>query len=119
VKEPSGHAFRHWEDPISIDDIEAVENWEVKDVRRLADDLVLVECWAEVAAGVSGYMSKFEYWSLEEEGATNLELLDSDWNDHYVWIGMHLHLTVEVSLVLDQRTGVVQATEVNDVSESE
>ncbi len=98
----------------TIESVQSLVNFEVNDVRRLPSEEYIVEISLVVEAEVHFFIFKSDYYILDERETPNI--LDADWNEHYVLAGLVFPLDVRLSIVLEPETGTVIATDVLEVS---
>ena len=95
----------------TLDMVEGVSGLTVLDIRQLDSSQVLVK----VEADVNGSFGVFVYkpdWYISDD--PKLTVVDSDWNDHYVWAEITLSLHCNLDLVIDASNPEQQV--VRDVS---
>ena len=79
--------------------IVAVESHEVIETTLTkVDDKVIIKVFGTVKIGVHGFIDKHEYYSLPEEGGVDVDVFDSDWNDHVMAVESQFNTSFDLSI---------------------
>lgn len=103
------------EEPIELSYIEPPSIVEVLEVYKLDDNRVFIEVSIRCPATVEFFMFKGDYYMMEDDAP--IEILDDDWNDHYMWAATEpfdLDITLNITLNVEKRQ--VDSWEVGDIA---
>lgn len=95
--------------------IENPEKISVEDARNLDDDRVYLDATALADVVVDVFIFKSDYYQISEE--YTLDIMDEDWNKHYMWAQMILRLPISFSLVFNILEEKVEEFEINPMQE--
>ena len=82
----------------TLDMVEGVSGLTVVDTRQLSSNQVLVKVEADVEGGFGVFVYKPDWYISDDP---KLNVIDSDWNDHYIWAEITLSLHCNLDLVID------------------
>lgn len=110
--------FRHLrdlhEDPelsyLEFDSSEAT----VDEAYALDDNRVFIRVSLPCEARLDGFIDKADYYVMRHASA--LEVMESDWNDHCMWVETGVDGTLSINLTLDLNTNEVDDWEVESLS---
>jgi len=83
----------------------------VEDVLRIDDERVVLYAVADADLTVDAFVFKADYYGLEDR--CPLQIMDRDWNDHYMWVQIEVKLPLHFSLTLNVITNEVEQHEVH------
>ena len=84
-------------------------------VRRLSDQTVLIEARAIVPVDLEFFVYKPDYYLFDEDSRP--DIIESDWNDHYMWCSGTAEVSVNLSFRTSPKLGKVltESVQVVDV----
>ena len=91
----------------SVDPLLDTLDWQPYE--ELGEDVVLGKAEVRVAVEFSGFMSKADYYPLAEE--LEIEVLDGDHNDHYMWVTLERQLLLVFDVRIDTGSNYVEEVE--------
>ena len=83
---------------------------------RTDDEHVVIYATVEADVTVDGYIFKAEYYGLDD--SCPLEIMDDDWNKHYMWAQLNVTLPLHIALVLDVIANEVVDWRVDSIAEA-
>jgi hypothetical protein len=95
--------------------IEDPDELTVEDVINIEDDKVYIDAVALSDVIVDVFIYKPDYFTLSEEHS--LEIMDRDWNEHYMWAQRTVTLPISFSIIFNVLSEQVEDFEINPVEE--
>ncbi|NPA49352.1 MAG: hypothetical protein GXO20_05170 [Thermodesulfobacteria bacterium] len=87
-----------------ISELEINEIYINEDESRFLDDnkeTAFISVTGDVQVSIDAFMFKSDYFSLDLKENSIIELMDDDWNKHYVWIRIHPEAELDISLTVN------------------
>ncbi len=79
--------------------------------KSLGDDEILVKFEGQIKAEFSGFVDKSEYYL--HDGASDVNICDSDWNDWVMMVSTVAELDFEVELIVEKKSKKITSREIN------
>jgi hypothetical protein len=73
-----------------------------------------VTCTHQITLSLSGFMTKWDWYDLEDEA--DISLVDGDWNDHYVVVDAAPTIKVTTKVIYDSLTGEASVEDLEAVA---
>jgi len=108
------YGYHELEDP-SVSYIENPDDITVEEAFALEDDKVYIDAKAYADVIFDVFIFKPDYYIMEDEYP--LEIQDSDWNEHYVWAQLTIHIPIRFSMIFNVLEVRVEEFEVNGFEE--
>ncbi len=95
--------------------IEDPERIEVTDVYHIDEDRVYLEAIAYADTAIEVFIFKSDYYWIDEK--YDLNIWDSDWNEHYIWAQIVFSLPIRFTLTFNIIHEEVEEFEINPIEE--
>ena len=96
---------------ITVSSVEDLSDLHAIDARTLSSGAWFIEATAIVHYQFDFFLFKADWYAMEEEAP--IVVIDSDWNDHYIFALAVKPVQVSFTLTFDEPTGTVTSLEVN------
>lgn len=94
-----------------------LETLEVEDTYELDGGRVFMKVSIDCDAAVDGFVFKANYYGMRD-GAP-VSVMESDWNEHYMWVQVAVDATLTVNLTVEAGSGEIRSFEVERLSARE
>ena len=99
----------------TIPHMEYPEKLEVLEVHELKNSEILIEFGVEYLLNVDFFIFKSDYYTLSEDKADALSILDSDWNEHYMWGAIDVEANISFAMIFNLKQKTVSNYELVDI----
>lgn len=101
------------EEPFSMTDLELDSEVSIGDLYQLQASTLVIEASVGGRAMIDGMLFKAEFYIADDE---DIEVLDSDWNDHYMWVQKWVPVTLTIYIEFDIESNEVVTWELESVT---
>jgi hypothetical protein len=96
---------------VTVSYVEDLSDFHTVDAHKLSSGAWFIEATATFSYQFDFFIFKADWYAMEEEAP--IVVIDSDWNDHYIFAQAMKPIQVSFTLTFDESTGTVTSIEVN------
>lgn len=98
----------------TIDDIYSTE---IENISSVSDEEYLLEIHLDTVCSIESFLLKSELAAMDEDDLGESQVVNSDWNDHYVLLETEIGIKIEIEVIFNTKQKVFSAFEISDISD--
>jgi len=106
-----------WGENSTISTVDEIYCIEIEKASNVSDTECLLEIHLDIVCSIESYLLKSELAAIGEKGLGDSQVINSDWNDHYVLLGTDTSLKIEIDVIYNIEQKVFSTFELSDVSD--
>lgn len=102
------HMMSQYENP-TVTDIVDINSIDILGIKKLHTGELFINAYLNVECGFEFFIYKADYYCMVGK---KFIVLDSDWNEHYIWATDSMEILIEIDFVLDTNAKEITSSEV-------